>query len=71
MKPNHLCFLVRMWQVGSQDSAVRALLEEPSNREVVGFASVEDLCAYLEKKGRDLAQAPANEGTISEGDTRR
>jgi hypothetical protein len=59
MKPNYLCFLLRIWQVGDQDGHVRALLEDPSSKDVVGFASVQDLCAHLQKVSHDLAQAPS------------
>lgn len=65
MKRNYLCFLLRIWRVGDQDSGVRALLEEPGSRDVIGFASVQDLCAYLEKIGGDLEKAPAAEGDHS------
>lgn len=56
MKSNYLCFLLRMWQVSGQESTVRASLEDPSSRDVAGFASVQDLCAYLEKVSHDLEQ---------------
>ena len=58
---HYLCFLLRVWRTGDQDATVRALLEDPSSREIVGFASLQDLCAYLEKMSRDLEQDPASD----------
>ena len=68
MTRNYLCFLLRIWQVGDQDEQVRALLEDPSSRDVVDFASIQELCAYLEKMSHDLGQAPATEWITSEGE---
>jgi hypothetical protein len=65
MKRSYLCFLLRIWQVSDQDSGVRALLEDPGSRDLIGFASVQDLCAYLEKISRDLEEAPTAEGDHS------
>ncbi|MEJ2208582.1 MAG: hypothetical protein P8129_06035 [Anaerolineae bacterium] len=61
MKRSYLCFLLRIWQVGDQDSGVRALLEEPGSRNLIGFASVQDLCAYLETISSDLEEATSAE----------
>jgi hypothetical protein len=68
MKTAYLCYLLRIWRANGQDSAVRALLEDPSSREVVGFASLQDLFSYLEEKSSDLEHEPCTARRIPDND---
>jgi hypothetical protein len=44
----YYAFLLRIWQAGSVDQpSWRASLEDPHTRQVVHFASLEALCAFL------------------------
>jgi hypothetical protein len=53
---NHLSYLLRMWQTGNEENAVwRALLENPFTRERHGFASLQDLFAFLQARVDDTA----------------
>jgi hypothetical protein len=44
----YLSYLLRLWQEGADDPPLwRASLERPQGGDRLGFASLEDLCAYL------------------------
>ncbi len=48
---NHLSYLLRLWQTGDGENAVwRVLLENPFTGERHGFASPQDLFAFLEAR---------------------
>ncbi len=45
----YISYLLRLWQTESDEGFVwRASLERPQSGERLGFASLADLCAYLE-----------------------
>ena len=46
--PRYIAYLLRLWQVRDGEGLVwRALLERPGSGERLGFASPEELFAYL------------------------
>jgi hypothetical protein len=49
-------YLLRLWRVGPEEAVWRASLESPHTGEHIGFASLEDLFAFLEKEVREVAQ---------------
>jgi hypothetical protein len=49
-------YLLRLWRVGAEEAAWRASLESPHTGEHFGFASLEDLFAFLETEVREVAQ---------------
>lgn len=49
-------YLLRMWRVGPEPSDWRAMLENPSTGERHGFASLAQLCAWVQAQG-ELAEA--------------
>lgn len=49
-------YLLRLWRVGPEEAAWRASLESPHTGELTGFASLEDLFAFLETEVRGVAQ---------------
>jgi hypothetical protein len=49
-------YLLRLWRVGTEEAAWRASLESPHTGELTGFASLEDLFAFLEREVRGVAQ---------------
>ncbi len=51
--PHYLSYLLRLWQTGSTGHATwRASLEDPHSGERLGFASLEDLVAFLQQQTR-------------------
>jgi hypothetical protein len=49
--------MLRLWQTGSDEGLVwRCSLESPQSGERLGFASLPDLCAYLEREMSDKDQ---------------
>jgi hypothetical protein len=52
-KRRYLSYLLRLWQEGSGERPLwRASLESPQGGERLGFASLEDLYAYLDAQTR-------------------
>ncbi len=50
-KRRHISYLLRLWQVKSEDELVwRASLESPHTRERRGFPSLAELFAFLERE---------------------
>ena len=49
-------YLLRLWRVGTEEVVWRASLESSHTGEHIGFASLEDLFAFLEKEVRGVAQ---------------
>jgi hypothetical protein len=50
-EPRYVSYLLRLWQVQSQEGPVwRASLEQASTGERRGFASLADLYAFLERE---------------------
>ena len=49
-------YLLRLWRVGTEEAVWRASLDSPHTGEHIGFASLEDLFAFLEKEVREVAQ---------------
>jgi hypothetical protein len=48
MLPKYHSFLLRTWQAGPADRPTwRASLENPRTHELIGFDTIEALCAYL------------------------
>ncbi|MCP4539358.1 MAG: hypothetical protein GY832_19655 [Chloroflexi bacterium] len=48
---DHLSYLLRLWQTSGEGDAVwRALLENPFTGERHGFASLQDLFAFLQTR---------------------
>ena len=57
--PNYLSYLLRLWQSGRKDKAVwRASLENPMTGERLGFASLKELCAFLETQAKEMERPP-------------
>lgn len=53
-KDRHRVYLLRMWRAKSRDPGWRASLEEPRSGQRIGFASLEQLFAFLmEQAERD------------------
>jgi hypothetical protein len=54
-----MSYLLRLWQTGDPEQPVwRASLQYSRTGEIVGFASIEDLFAYLQTEaGLDVSQA--------------
>lgn len=53
-KKKYHSYLLRLWMDDANGKRVwRVSLEDPFSGERRGFASLEDLCAYLEKKIND------------------
>ena len=51
-------YLLRLWQVEAEEDAPwRASVESPQTGERRGFASLAELCAFLEKEMREAIQA--------------
>ena len=60
-QPDYLSYLLRLWQTeGKEEITWRASLERADTRERVGFACLEELCAFLQKQS----------GTTKAGGTR-
>jgi hypothetical protein len=54
----YLSYLLRLWPAeGDEGSAWRASLESPHTGERRGFASLEDLCAFLRRNTEERAEA--------------
>ena len=52
-KRRYLSYLLRLWQEGGSERALwRASLERPQGGDRLGFASLEDLYAYLDAQTR-------------------
>jgi hypothetical protein len=68
MESRYLAFLLRMWQVNSNDYTVwRASLENPHTGERHAFASLEDMCLFLGAETNALAhQEPAGRRSSEE-----
>jgi len=48
-------YLLRLWRVsGEETCAWRAMLESPSTGERRGFASLDDLCAWIKAQAAEL-----------------
>ena len=62
----YVAFLLRLWQMSdAEDSGWRASLERPQGGERLGFASLADLVAFLEKETG--ASSPGSERSDEEG----
>ena len=50
----YISYLLRLWQTESDEGLVwRASLENPQSSERVGFSSLADVCAFLEREMGD------------------
>jgi len=57
----YISYLLRLWQTQSDEGlAWRASLESPHSGERVGFTSLADLCAFLEREMRVNEQGKAS-----------
>ena len=64
----YVAYLLRLWQVNEGEGAVwRASLESARTGERQGFASLADLCTYLEEQVSHLAQGQPAPGADEEG----
>jgi hypothetical protein len=53
----YLSYLLRLWQEQNSDPPLwRASLEKPQAGSILGFASLEDLFAYLENETKSSSQ---------------
>jgi hypothetical protein len=57
-KREYMAYLLRMWRE-DRDAEWRALLENPNNGERAGFATLDDLVAFLEGKTGELIRPNA------------
>ena len=56
--PRYFSYLLRVWQADGDDESVwRASLERPGGTKPRGFASLEEMCAYLR---RQIAACPGS-----------
>jgi len=50
-KSRYESYMLRMWQTSNEEELIwRASLENPSSGERFGFASLEDLCSFLQAR---------------------
>ncbi len=49
-RAGYLSYLVRLWRVDEAEAGWRASLHDPRTGERLGFASVDDLVAYLRQE---------------------
>jgi hypothetical protein len=60
MLPKYHSFLLRTWQAGLADHPTwRASLENPHTHELIGFDSLEALCAYLKSLELQTSNPPS------------
>lgn len=58
-KREYMAYLLRLWRE-THDGSWRALLQDPHSGERVGFATMDDLIAFLEQKtGEPPSHRPA------------
>jgi hypothetical protein len=52
-RPDYLSFLLRLWRESGEEAVWRASLEDSHTGERMGFASLEDLVAFLRQQVED------------------
>jgi hypothetical protein len=52
---DYLSYLLRLWRVGKEQAVWRASLESPHSGERIGFASLDELFAFLREQTDDEA----------------
>jgi hypothetical protein len=50
---DYLSYLLRLWRVGKEEAVWRASLESPHTGERIGFASLDELFAFLREQTSD------------------
>jgi len=50
---DYLSYLLRLWRVGKENAVWRASLESPHTGERIGFASLDELFAFLRQQTND------------------
>ena len=50
---DYFSYLLRLWRVGKQKAVWRASLESPHSGERIGFASLDELIAFLRQQTND------------------
>jgi hypothetical protein len=54
---DYLSYLLRLWRVSKEGAVWRASLESPQTGERIGFASLDELFAFLREQADDEASA--------------
>ncbi|MBM4464520.1 MAG: hypothetical protein FJ014_02945 [Chloroflexi bacterium] len=64
---DYLSYLLRLWRVGKEEAVWRASIESPHTGQRIGFASLEDLFTFLEKKVCQVVQGQTTPGAGGKG----
>jgi len=49
-QPDYISYLLRVWRANGDEADWRASLQNPHTGERIGFASVDELCIFLQKQ---------------------
>ena len=63
-QPNYISYLLRIWQSNGDRTTWRASLQNPHTDERIGFASIDELCAFLRQQtGAECGSEDSGEPT--------
>jgi hypothetical protein len=59
-QPDYISYLLRVWRSNGDETAWRASLQNPHTGERIGFASINELCAFLQQQIGVLSSSEDN-----------